>query len=154
MSQLSPFTEPDWSQLPPEAVAWAVDEDGMVWCFECHPCLVEGSEMWHNGNPIINCGQFDPTTFNWRDTLRLRPTVAESATVDRRAEIKALTESVEGLKAEQRNYELERLAEEAWKATLANEAYSESADASIAKMAFNAAEAFIAEREKRRSKCP
>jgi len=159
MSTLPPFTEPEWSTLPKEAVAWAVDEDGEAWAHTGVPRIDEGDNFWFCNLHDHLVGYFNPSTFDWRTTLRLRPTVAESARVevkpdlhvlaDHLPEIKALTESVEGLTAEQRNYELERLAELAWVARITSGSWDPEGAACGA---FNMAIAFISERKERRNK--
>jgi len=161
MSTLPKFQEPDWSTLPDEAVAWAVDEGGIPFGYNSVP--VASDSQWANAAPFWTGLRFDMTNIDWRTTLRLRPT-EEAPAVDLRPEIQALTESVEELNGVYRNEELERLAEEFMKALLANPSgpiqqsamsgwdYCNCTPNTVACASFEAAAAFIAEREKRRNK--
>lgn len=146
------FQEPDWSSLPKEAVAWAVDESGWAYIYAREPrCDIT---EWVQVGVIANVGRFDLTDIDWCTTLRTRPKTdlqAAQESPEFKAQIEALAESVDDLKESQRNYELERLAEEAWKAILGN-SYVTGPHEGLAKEAFLHARAFINEREKRRGK--
>ena len=153
MSTLPPFTEPNWSQLPKEAVAWAVDEDGDVFIFNSKP--YEGDVEWLGQDAIDHIGIFDLTGIDWRTTLRLRPTEEANPTLkghEVAEAMKLISGGIEDCAEANRNYELERLAEEFTKALLANPALWNDSLESAAKGGFSAAECFIAEREKRRIK--
>jgi hypothetical protein len=143
---LPPFTEPDWSQQPPEVVAWAVDRSGMAYTYTEEPKALHLT--WSISGIVRPCGLFDLTNIDWRTTLRLRP--AEEAKVEPEPAplYEMHREQARFVNEQAKQKELERLAEEAWKALLANHGNLNYAAAD----AFEAAEAFIAEREKRRNK--
>jgi len=150
MSTLPKFQEPDWSTLPKEAVAWAVDEDGEAWAHTAVPRMDEGDNFWFANLHDHLVGVFDLTNIDWRTTLRLRPTEPAKVEPKGPAEMASLME-VRGCgygEESQRSYELERLAEEAWKSLLV----SDGGYVDVAGEAFELAAAFIAEREKRRNK--
>jgi hypothetical protein len=181
MTPLPKFQEPDWSKLPKEAVAWAVDASGLAYWHteipEPYGCI------WPKREPLAPIAKFDLTNIDWRTTLRLRP--VEPAKVepvafleaelakDHPAAVRAAYEIALGSVKEsampklkpdphvladrvaeesQRNYELERLAEDAWKARLAHLKVQEDGYAIVACEAFDLAKAFIDECEKRRNK--
>lgn len=198
---LPPFTEPDWSKLPPEAVAWAVDACGTAYTYPSKP--MQGLDVWFGSPPFATGDQFDTTTFNWRDTLRLRPTVAVKVRTGTKSDTRSklggwapggylckcngcsmeyfgdkrsivCADCSYGMPAEpetppvepkpdphvladhceesDRQRELERLAEEAWKSLLLNPTFVNDPYQQAAELAFHAAAIFIAEREKRRNK--
>lgn len=131
---------PDWSKAPDWAKWYTIDRNGMAYWHEGNPSLLPGESrawLWNGRAHEHIRDKIDMKGLNWKVLKFSRPA-------------EAVTELQSNFELKCREGELNRLAEEAWKAMLGNPHWSESFYQEIAKEAFRYAKAFIEERNKRR----